>query len=82
MIEGIERARAKGVVVVIATRTAGGRPFETYAYPGSVGDAKAHGAIRGAEATAAQNRLKLMVILSAYPELAAKPDEIEALMDV
>ncbi len=81
MIAGIARARANGVAVVIATRTAAGRPFETYAYPGSVGDAKVHGAVRGAEASAAQNRLKLMVALSEDPSLASEPRRLEAIMD-
>ena len=81
MIPGIDRARKAGIAVVIATRAFAGRPYETYAYPGSVGDSKAHGAIRGSEASGAQNRLKLMVILSQYPNLANEPKELEALMD-
>ena len=81
MIPGIDRARAAGIAVVIATRAAAGRPFESYAYPGSVGDSKAHGAVRGAEASGAQNRLKLMIVLSADSTLAEKPAELEALMD-
>lgn len=40
MEEGIKDAVDKGVVVVITTRTHGGRPYEVYAYPGSVTDSK------------------------------------------
>ncbi len=82
MVEGIKDATDKGVVVVITTRTHGGRPYQVYAYPGSVTDSRNKGAIRGGETSAAKARLKLMVILSEKPELAGNREELEKLMDV
>ncbi len=43
MVEGIKDATDKGVVVVITTRTHGGRPYQVYAYPGSVTDSRNKG---------------------------------------
>lgn len=79
--DGIARAAAQGVAVVIATRAFAGRPYETYAYPGSVGDSKKHGAVRGGEASGAKTRLKLMIVLSERPELARDPATLEKVMD-
>ncbi|MDY2869091.1 MAG: asparaginase [Mesosutterella sp.] len=81
MEEGISDAVKAGVAVVISTRAFAGRPYESYAYPGSVGDSKRHGAVRGGELSAAKTRLKLMVILSEHPELARMPSDLEKLMD-
>lgn len=81
MEEGIKDAADKGIVVVITTRTPGGRPYQVYAYPGSVTDSRNKGAIRGGEFSAAKTRLKLMVILSERPELANNKEELEKLLD-
>lgn len=61
---GIKDACDNGVVVVITTRTPGGRPYQVYAYPGSVTDSRNNGAIHGGEFSSAKTRLKLMVLLS------------------
>ena len=82
MEAGIKDATDKGVVVVIVTRTPGGRPYQVYAYPGSVTDSRNNGAIRGGEYSAAKTRLRLMVILSAHPELAQNKAELEKILDV
>ena len=81
MEEGIDRAVAKGIAVVIATRAFAGRPYQSYAYPGSVGDSRAHGAAKGGEASGAKTRLKLMILLSEKPELASNRDELERILD-
>ncbi len=81
MEEGIARAAEAGVAVAVATRVFAGRTFESYAYPGSVGDSKKNGAFRAGELSAAKARLKLMVILSERPELARDPQSLESLMD-
>lgn len=78
---GIKDASDKGVVVVISTRTPGGRPYQVYAYPGSVTDSRNNGAIHGGELSTAKTRLKLMVILSERPELANNKLELEKLLD-
>ena len=80
----IKDATDKGVVVVITTRTPGGRPYQVYAYPGSVTDSRNNGAIHGGEFSSAKTRLKLMVLLSERPELAKKEnrEELERLLDV
>ena len=82
MIDAIADATNKGVVVVIATRTPGGRPYQVYAYPGSVTDSRRHGAVKGGEFSAAKTRLKLMVMLSENPALANDKEALEALLDV
>ncbi len=79
--EGIKDATDKGVVVVITTRTPGGRPYQVYAYQGSVTDSRNHGAVKGGEFSAAKTRLKLMVMLSERPELAKDKKELERLLD-
>jgi L-asparaginase len=81
MEEGIKDACDKGVVVVISTRTPGGRPYHVYAYPGSVTDSRNNGAVKGGEYSAAKTRLKLMVLLSERPELAQDKAELERLLD-
>lgn len=81
MEEGIADAVKQGVVVVISTRTLGGRPWQVYAYPGSVTDSRSHGAVKAGEYSSAKTRLKLMVILSAHPEVAANPGMLEQLLD-
>ena len=81
MEEGIRDAVSKGVAVVIATRAFAGRPYESYAYPGSVGQSKANGAARAGELSGAKARLKLMVVLSERPELARDRDALEKVMD-
>lgn len=79
--EGIKDATDKGVVVVITTRTPGGRPYQAYGYPGSVTDSRNHGAVRGGEFSSAKTRLKLMVVLSEHPELAKDRDALEKIFD-
>lgn len=83
MIPAIKDATDKGVAVVISSRTPGGRPYQVYAYPGSVADARNNGAVHGGEASAAKTRLKLMVLLSERPELAdpSHREELESLLD-
>jgi len=78
---GIKDACDKGVVVVISTRTPGGRPYQVYAYPGSVTDSRNNGAIHGGEFSSAKTRLKLMVLLSERPDLANNKQELERLLD-
>lgn len=81
MEEGIKNAVDKGVVVVITTRTSGGRPFPVYAYPGSVTDSTRNGAICGGELSSAKTRLKLMVALSEKPELAQNKEALTKILD-
>ncbi len=82
MIAGIADATAKGVAVVISTRTPGGRVLDVYGYAGSVTDSCKHGAVMGGEISAAKARLKLIVALSEKPELASNPAALQAIFDV
>ena len=82
MEEGISDAVAKGVAVVISTRTPGGRVLDVYGYPGSVTDSRRRGAVMGGEITAAKARLKLILALSEKPELAQDREALQAIFDV
>jgi L-asparaginase len=82
MEAGIKDASDKGVAVVISTRTPGGRPYQVYAYPGSVTDSRNNGAVKGTELSSAKTRLKLIVMLSENPALAQDKAELERLLDL
>lgn len=82
MIGGIADAVAKGVAVVISTRTPGGRVLDVYGYAGSVTDSCKHGAIMGGESSAAKARLKLILALSEKPQLAKDPVALQAIFDI
>ena len=79
--DGISDACAKGVVVVISTRTPGGRVLDVYGYPGSVTDSCRRGAIMGGEISAAKARLKLILALSENPELAKDRKTLQEIFD-
>ncbi|MCF0253933.1 MAG: asparaginase [Duodenibacillus sp.] len=78
---GIRRAAEAGVAVVITTRALAGRPYQAYAYPGSVLRSREMGAVKGGEHAACKLRILLMVALSADPGLADDPARLEALLD-
>lgn len=82
MINGIADAVAKGVAVVVSTRTPGGRVLDVYGYAGSVTDSCKHGAIMGGEISAAKARLKLILALSEKPQLAKDPVALQAIFDI
>ena len=81
VMEGITRAREKGVAVVVTTRTGAGRVLDVYGYPGSVTDSVRRGAVMGGETTAAKARLKLMLLLSKSPELAQSSQRLQEHFD-
>lgn len=81
MEDGISDACAKGVVVIISTRTPGGRVLDVYGYPGSVTDSCKRGAIMGGEISAAKARLKLILALSENPELAGDRKTLQEIFD-
>ncbi|MBQ9240891.1 MAG: asparaginase [Duodenibacillus sp.] len=82
MIPGIRDAVSRGIAVVLTTRTPGGRVLDVYGYPGSVTDARRAGIAMGGEISAAKARLKLMIVLSEHPELAADRDALERIFDI
>ncbi len=82
MINGIADAVAKGVAVVISTRTPGGRVLDVYGYAGSVTDSCKHGAIMGGEISAAKARLELILALSEKPQLAKDLVALQAIFDI
>lgn len=81
IMEGINRARAKGIAVVVTTRTGAGRVLDVYGYPGSVTDSRNRGAIMSGEITPAKARLKLMLLLSKSPELASSTEALQSYFD-
>lgn len=82
MVPGIEDAVKKGVAVVLATRTPGGRVLDVYGYPGSVTDTRRAGIAMAGEISAAKARLKLMLLLSEHPEMARDRARLEAELDI
>lgn len=82
LIPAIEDAVKAGVAVVLTTRVPGGRVLNVYGYPGSVTDSRRVGIAMGGELSAAKARLKLMIVLSAHPELARDRDALEKIFDI
>ena len=82
MVPGIADAIKKGIAVILTTRTPGGRVLDVYGYPGSVTDTRSVGIAAGGEISAAKARLKLMVVLSEYPEYATQRDKLEEIFDI
>lgn len=68
---GIRRAIAKGIPVIITTRTHTGRVLGVYGYDGGAKTLKEAGAILGGETSAVKARLKLMPALGLTSEKAA-----------
>lgn len=65
MVDGIKRAIALGIKVVITSRCPMGRVRDTYAYEGGGFHLKRLGVLSGGDLTSEKARLKLMLILSA-----------------
>lgn len=82
MVPGIADAIKKGIAVILTTRTPGGRVLDVYGYPGSVTDTRSVGIAAAGEISAAKARLKLMVVLSEYPEYATQRDKLEEIFDI
>lgn len=62
-LEGITRATARGIPVVLTSRTFSGRVLDTYGYPGGARTVFAAGAISGDELPGHKARLRLMLAL-------------------
>lgn len=77
VLPGIRRAVAKGIPVVITTRTIAGRVLDVYGYEGGAKTVLEAGAILGGETSGPKARLKLMLALGA----AADPGEVAAFFD-
>ena len=63
VLPGIRRAVAKGIPVVITTRTIAGRVLDVYGYEGGAKTVLEAGAILGGETSGPKARLKLMLAL-------------------
>lgn len=77
VLPGIRRAVAKGIPVVITTRTIAGRVLDVYGYEGGAKTVLEAGAILGGETSGPKARLKLMLALG----MASGPDELAAFFD-
>lgn len=62
-VEGIRNAVAKGIPVVLTSRTFAGRVLDVYGYPGSARDALDAGAFCGYDLPGHKARLRLMLVL-------------------
>lgn len=62
-LEGIARTTARGIPVVLTSRTFSGRVLDTYGYPGGARTVLAAGAISGDELPGHKARLRLMLAL-------------------
>lgn len=74
---GIRRAIAKGIPVVVTTRTHTGRVLDVYGYEGGAKTLKDAGAILGGETSAVKARLKLMLALG----LTSEKDELRKIFE-
>ncbi len=63
MMEGIKKARAAGLEIIITSRTVAGRVLDTYGYPGGGKDLVRHGCILGGTLSGPKARILLMVAL-------------------
>ncbi len=63
IINGIQKALDKGIVIVLSTRVITGRVLDTYAYEAAVKPVKAMGVITAGELSGHKARLKLMLLL-------------------
>ncbi|MEG2139384.1 MAG: asparaginase [Bilophila sp.] len=77
VLPGIQRAVAKGIPVVITTRTVAGRVLDVYGYEGGAKTILQAGAILGGETSGPKARLKLMLALG----LTSSRDELAAFFD-
>lgn len=73
MVEAIERAVQKGIVVVLTTSAEEGRAYPSYGYPGSAHDLMLKGVLLGSDYDSKKARIKLAVLLSenAFVEINA-----------
>jgi len=69
MVPGIKNAIAAGIPVVIVSRCFEGRVYDTYGYPGGGKNLRNIGVILGDDLNGQKARIKLMVALSATPDL-------------
>lgn len=69
MVEGIERAIAKGVAVVLVSRCFEGRVFDSYGYHGGGKELRNLGVIFGDNLPGQKARIKLLVALSSTKDL-------------
>lgn len=69
-LSNLEKALARGIPIVIATRCHGGSTSEAYAYPGAAKTLRERGAILVGSLPSHKARIKLMVLLGAGKSLA------------
>lgn len=64
MVDSIEKACRKGVVVILTTSAEEGNTYPTYGYPGSAHDLLSRGVFLGSDYDSKKARIKLGVVLS------------------
>lgn len=77
MVEGVERAIAENVPVVIVSRCYEGRVYDSYGYPGGGRQLRKLGAILGESLNGQKARIKLMVAISATKDMETLRDWFE-----
>ncbi|GKW44767.1 asparaginase [Planococcus sp. NCCP-2050] len=69
MVDAIERAVKKGVIVVLTTSAEEGNAYPSYGYPGSAHDLLLKGVLLGSDYDSKKARIKLAVMLSEKKEI-------------
>ena len=77
MVPGVQNAIKAGIPVVIVSRCYEGRVYDTYGYPGGGKHLRNIGVILGDNLNGQKARIKLMVALSAAPNLTIVKDWFE-----
>lgn len=70
MVDSIEKAAAKGVVVLLTTSAEEGRVYPSYGYLGSAHDLMQKGVLLGSDYDSKKARIKLAVLLSVSEQIA------------
>ncbi|MBB5178701.1 L-asparaginase [Planomicrobium koreense] len=70
MVDSIEKAVAKGVVVLLTTSAEEGRVYPSYGYLGSAHDLMQKGVLLGSDYDSKKARIKLAVLLSVSEQIA------------
>lgn len=72
MVDSIEKACKKGVIVVLTTSAEEGNTYPTYGYPGSAHDLMSRGVFLGSDYDSKKARIKLAIALSSGDPVSEK----------
>lgn len=78
MLEGVDKAIAKNIPVVIVSRCLKGRVLDSYGYPGGGRDLRERGVILGDNMSGQKARIKLMLLLDVTSDMGEIKSRFEA----